>query len=318
MARDDLFPEIPFRRSGFLDVGDGHRLYWEESGNPAGTPVVFLHGGPGSGTSPAQRRFFDPHAWRIVLFDQRGAGRSTPHASLRANTTPHLVDDIERLREHLGVERWMVFGGSWGSTLALAYGQAHPGRCLGFMLRGIFLGRPSEVDWFLSGVRALYPDAWRRFAELVPEAERGDLLSAYCARLFDSRPEVHMPAARAWARYEAACSALVPDPRQLAEMENDRHSLSLARIEAHYFANRLFLPPAGLLAGMHRLAGLPAIIVQGRYDVICPMTSADALARAWSGAEFVVVPDAGHAAMEPGIRRALVRATERMKTQLAA
>lgn len=318
MARDDLFPEIPYRRSGFLDVGEGHRLYWEESGNPAGMPVVFLHGGPGSGTSPAQRRFFDPNSWRIVLFDQRGAGRSTPHASVTANTTPHLVADIERLREHLRVDRWMVFGGSWGSTLALAYGQAFPQRCLGFMLRGVFLGRPSEVEWFLSGVRLLYPDAWRRFAEFLPAAERGDLLSAYCVRLFDPDPAVHMPAARSWSRYEAACSALVPDPRQLVEMENDHHSLSLARIEAHYFANRMFLPPEGLLAGMHRLTGHPAIIVQGRYDVICPMASADALARHWEGAEFVVVPDAGHAAMEPGIRRALVRATERMKTQLVA
>ena len=318
MARDDLFPEIPFRRSGFLDVGDGHRMHWEESGNPVGLPVVFLHGGPGSGTSPAQRRFFDPSAWRIVLFDQRGAGRSTPHASLDANTTPHLVADIERLREHLRIDRWMVFGGSWGSTLALAYGQAHPQRCLGFMLRGIFLGRPSELDWFLNGVRTIYPDAWRRFAEFLPERERGDLLSGYHARLRDPRPEVHLPAARAWARYEAACSALVPDPRQLADAENDHHSLSLARIEAHYFANRLFLPPEGLLAGMHRLARHPAIIVQGRYDVICPMVSADALVRAWRGAELVVVPDAGHAAMEPGIRRALVRATERMKVQMAA
>lgn len=318
MARDDLFPEIPFRRSGFLDVGDGHRLYWEESGNPAGTPVVFLHGGPGSGTSPAQRRFFDPQGWRIVLFDQRGAGRSTPHASVQANTTPHLVADMERLREHLEIDRWMVFGGSWGSTLALAYGQAHPERCLGFMLRGIFLGRPSEVEWFMTGIRLLYPDAWRRFAEFLPEAERGDLLSAYSARLFDPRPEVHLPAARSWARYEAACSALVPDPRQLADMENDQHSLALARIEAHYFANRLFLPPHGLLAGMDRLARHPAVIVQGRYDVICPMASADLLARSWTGAEFVVVPDAGHAAMEPGIRRALVRATERLKTLVAA
>jgi len=318
VARDDLFPEIPFRRSGFLDVGDGHRLYWEESGNPAGTPVVFLHGGPGSGTSPAQRRFFDPQGWRIVLFDQRGAGRSTPHASVQANTTPHLIADMERLREHLEIDRWMVFGGSWGSTLALAYGQAHPERCLGFMLRGIFLGRPSEVEWFMTGIRLLYPDAWRRFAEFLPEAERGDLLSAYSARLFDLRPEVHLPAARSWARYEAACSALVPDPRQLADMENDQHSLALARIEAHYFANRLFLPPQGLLAGMDRLARHPAVIVQGRYDVICPMASADLLARSWTGAEFVVVPDAGHAAMEPGIRRALVRATERLKALVAA
>jgi proline iminopeptidase len=186
------------------------------------------------------------------------------------------------------------------------------------MLRGIFLGRPSEVEWFLTGIRLLYPDAWRRFAEFLPEAERGDLLSAYHRRLFDPRPEVHLPAARSWARYEAACSALVPDPRQLADMENDQHSLALARIEAHYFANRLFLPPQGLLAGMDRLARHPAVIVQGRYDVICPMASADLLARTWTGAEFVVVPDAGHAAMEPGIRRALVRATERLKTLVAA
>lgn len=318
MARDDLFPEIPFRRSGFLDVGDGHRLYWEESGNPSGLPVVFLHGGPGSGTSPAQRRFFDPRAYSIVLFDQRGAGRSTPHASVHANTTGHLVDDMERLREHLQVNRWLVFGGSWGSTLALAYGQAHPERCHGFILRGIFLGRPSEVEWFLTGVRTLYPDAWRRFAEFLPEAERDDLLGGYLARLLDPRPESHLSAARSWARYEAACSALVPDPRQLVDMENDHHALSLARIEAHYFANQLFLPAEGLLAGLDRLADLPAIIVQGRYDVICPMVSADALTRAWKGAELVVVPDAGHAAMEPGIRRALVRATERMKIHLMA
>lgn len=317
MARDDLFPEIPFRRTGFLDTGDGHRLYWEESGNPAGIPVVFLHGGPGSGTSPAQRRFFDPEAYRIVLFDQRGAGRSTPHASLQANTTDHIVADIERLRGHLQVERWLVFGGSWGSTLALAYGQAHPQRCLGFVLRGIFLGRPSEVEWFLTGVRTVYPDAWRRFAEFLPEAERGDLLNGYLTRLRDPRPDIHLPAARRWAGYEAACSALVPDTRQLAEMDNDHHALALARIEAHYFANRMFLPPAGLLAGMPRLAQHPAVIVQGRYDVICPMVSADTLARAWNAAELVVIPDAGHAAMEPGIRRALVRATERMKTLVA-
>lgn len=317
VTRDDLFPEIPFRRSGFLEVGAGHRLYWEESGNPAGIPVVFLHGGPGSGTSPAQRRFFDPAAYRIVLFDQRGAGRSTPHASVHANTTGHLVADMELLRRHLQIDSWLVFGGSWGSTLALAYGQAHPNHCLGFILRGIFLGRPSEVAWFLSGIRTVFPDAWGRFAEFLPPEERGDLLDGYLTRLLDPRPEVHLPAARRWGGYEAACSALVPDARQLAEIDNDHHSLALARIEAHYFANRLFLPPAGLLAGMDRLTRHPAIIVQGRYDVICPMVSADTLARAWRGAELVVVPDAGHAAMEPGIRRALVRATEQMKKVLA-
>jgi len=318
VARDDLYADVPLRRSGFLEVGDGHRLYWEESGDPAGLPVVFLHGGPGSGTSPSQRRFFDPSAWRIILFDQRGAGRSTPHASVHANTTDHLIADIERLREHLAIDRWMVFGGSWGSTLALAYGQAHPARCLGFVLRGIFLGRPCEVEWFMTGIRMVFPEAWRRFAEFLPEAERGNLLSGYLARLLDPRPEVHLPAARNWARYEAACSALIPDPRHLAEVDGDHHALSLARIEAHYFANGLFLPTAGLLAGMERLAHHPAIIVQGRYDVICPMVSADALAGAWPAAELVVIPDAGHAAMEPGIRRALVRATERFKRPVAA
>jgi len=317
-VRDDLFPEIPCRQHGMLDASDGHKLYWEESGNPHGVPVIFLHGGPGSGTTPAQRRFFDPAAYRIVLFDQRGAGRSTPRASIVANTTDHLIADLERLRRHLDIESWLVFGGSWGSTLALAYGQACPERCLGFILRGVFLGRAREVDWFLNGIRTIFPEVWRRFVEFLPEAERGDPLSSYRARLESTDPETNLPAARSWARYEAMCSALIQDPATLAEQEDDDHALSLARLEAHYFANRLFLPPEGLLAGMDRILHLPATIVQGRYDAICPMVSADALARIWTSADFHVVPDAGHAAMEPGIRRQLVQATERFKTRFGA
>lgn len=318
VLREDLFPVIACRRSGLLEVGDGHRMYWEESGNASGIPVLFLHGGPGSGTSPAQRRFFDPAAYRIVLFDQRGAGRSVPHASIEANTTPDLVADIERLREFLRIDRWLVFGGSWGSTLALAYGQAHPERCLGFVLRGVFLGRSSEIDWFLNGMRNVFPDVWRRFIEFLPEQARRDPLAAYLAQLTDPDPEVHLPAARSWARYEASCSALVPDPRHVAEAQADDHALALARLEAHYFANRLFLPPEGLLAGMNRLLRHPAVVVQGRYDIVCPAISADALSRVWPEAQLIMVPDAGHAAMEPGIRRALVQATERFKTSLVA
>ena len=318
MSREDLFPEVASRRNGMLDVGDGHTLYWEESGTRTGIPVVFLHGGPGSGTSPTQRRFFDPKAYRIVLFDQRGAGKSTPRASVEANTTEHLVDDIERLRTHLGIERWLVFGGSWGATLALAYGQAYPERCLGFVLRGVFLGRSTEIDWFMTGIRTIFPEVWREFAEHIPEGERSDLLTAYHRRLVHPDHDVHTPAARRWAAYEARCSALLPTNDLPPGKADWGYALSLARLEAHYFKNRMFLPPAGLLAGMDRLLHLPAIIVQGRYDVICPAASADALARVWRSADLVMVPDAGHAAMEPGIRRALVRATEQFKSQLAA
>lgn len=316
MVRDDLFPDIASRRNGYLEVGDGHAIYWEESGARDGIPVIFLHGGPGSGVSPAQRRFFDPKAYRIVLMDQRGAGRSTPRAGIEANTTPHLVADLERLRRHLEIESWLVFGGSWGSTLALAYGQAHPESCLGFVLRGVFLGRPQEVEWFMTGMRGFFPENWRDFATFIPDAERGDLLGAYHRRLTDPDPEIHLPAARHWARYEKACSTLLPDLDHMWPIEDQRHALSLARIEAHYFMNGLFLPPGGLLAGMDRIRHLPATIVQGRYDVICPPESADALAQAWPDTELVVVPDAGHAALEPGVRRALVRATERFKSTL--
>ncbi|MCU0869451.1 MAG: prolyl aminopeptidase [Burkholderiales bacterium] len=316
MPRTELWPEIEPHASGMLDVGDGHRLYWETSGNPHGQPVVFLHGGPGAGASAAHRRFFDPAAWRIVVFDQRGAGRSKPLGSLHVNTTPHLVADLERLRRHLGIDRWVVFGGSWGSTLALAYGQAHPQACTGFILRGIFLCRPSEIRWFLYGMREVFPDVWGRFAGFVAEADRDDLLGAYRRLLEHPDTAVHMPAARAWSLYEGACSTLLPSDDAMRHFGDDVVALGLARIEAHYFAHDSFLPAAGLLAGIDRIRHLPATIVQGRYDMVCPAVSAFDLHAAWPEAEFIVVPDAGHSAWEPGIRAQLVAACERFKVAL--
>jgi proline iminopeptidase len=296
-----------------LRVGAVHALYWEQSGNRAGMPVVFLHGGPGSGATPTHRRFFDPQFYRIVVFDQRGAGRSTPLACLTDNTTQHLVADMEALRLHLGIERWLVFGGSWGSTLALAYGEAHPARCLGFVLRGIFLCRRHEVDWFLYGMRTFFPEPWRAFSAFLPASERGDLLASYYRRLIDPDPSVHLPAARAWSAYEGACSTLLPNPDTVAAFSEDRTALGLARIEAHYMMHNVFLPEGRLLAELGRIRALPAVIVQGRYDVVCPIATADELAQAWPEANYVIVPDAGHSAMEPGIRTQLLAATERMK-----
>lgn len=318
-----LFPPLDAYASGMVDVGAPHRLYWEQSGNPKGVPVVFLHGGPGAGTAPAYRRFFDPDRYRIILFDQRGAGRSTPEADLTDNTTGHLVADIEQLREHLGVERWIVFGGSWGSTLALAYGEAHPQRCIGFILRGIFLFSQAEVDWFIgggargNGMGWFFPEAHRAFAAHIPPAERADLLRAYYKRLIDPDPTVHRPAAAAWCAYENACSRLIPAGRGArAETAADQYyvgALAMARIEAHYMVHGGFLAPDQLLDGLGALANHPAVIVQGRYDMVCPIATADRLARAWSGAQYRVVADAGHSSMEPGIRAALVKATEDFK-----
>ncbi len=310
-ATDPLHPPITPYASGMLDTGGLHRIYWETSGKPDGIPVLFVHGGPGSGTSPAQRRFFDPVRYRIVLFDQRGCGRSTPYGELADNTTPHLIEDMERLRAELGIEQWLVFGGSWGSTLALAYAQAHPERCLGLVLRGIFLCRRSEIDWFLYGIRAFFPEAQRKLAEAIPEAERGDLLTAYHRRLTDPAPAVHLPAAHAWATFEASCSTLLPNPELVSAFGSDKTALSLSRIEAHYFVHDIFLPENSLLDNVDRLRGIPAVIVQGRYDAVCPIVSADDLARAWPEARYVIVPDAGHSAFEPGICRSLVAACDR-------
>lgn len=306
-----LYPPLEAYASGMLDVGGVHRIYWETSGNPDGIPVLFVHGGPGSGTSPNQRRFFDPARYRIILFDQRGCGRSTPHGELADNTTPHLIADMEVLRARLGVERWLVFGGSWGSTLTLAYAEAHPDRCLGLVLRGIFLCRRSEIDWFLYSIRAFFPEAQRQLAEFIPEAERGDLLTAYHRRLIDPDPAIHQPAAHRWATFEAACSTLLPNPELVAAFGSDQTALSLSRIEAHYFVNDIFLPENALLASVDRIRSIPGVIVQGRYDAVCPIVSADELSRAWPEAHYVIVADAGHSAFEPGIARELVAACDR-------
>jgi proline iminopeptidase len=313
MPRGDLFPEIGPFETGYLPLSTGHVMYWEQAGNARGQPVLFLHGGPGAGAGAVHRRFFDPNFWRIVIFDQRGAGRSRPLGSLTDNTTPDLVADIEVLRRHLAVDRWLLFGGSWGSTLALAYAQAYPEHVAGCVLRGVFLGRPKEVDWFLYGMEAVFPDAYATFIGFLPESERGDILGSYLRRLTDPDPSVHLPAARAWSVYEGSCSTLLPSPETVTAFAQDRTALGLARIEAFYFANQLFLPPEGLLGHMHRISRIPAEIVQGRYDMICPASTAFELAAAWRNARLTIVPDAGHSALETGIRRALVAAVERFR-----
>lgn len=314
-ALTDLFPPLEPNRIGFLPVSALHTLYWEESGNPQGVPVVFLHGGPGSGSSPIHRRFFDPHFYRIIIFDQRGSGRSTPHAMIEENTTQHLVADLERLRVHLGVTRWLVFGGSWGSTLALAYGQAYPERCLGFILRGIFLGRPQEIEWFFKGMGTIFPEAARSFLNFLLPSERHDPAPYYFARLMHPDPAIHMPAAIHWKNYESACASLIQTPIQPGG--DDHHALALARLEAHYMLNGCFLPDGGLLAHLDRIRSHRAIIVQGRYDIVCPIVTADELARAWPEAEYVIAADSGHSGLDPSTRSHLVQATEKFKGFLA-
>ena len=314
MPRGDLFPEIGPFETGYLPLSDGHVMYWEQVGNPRGKPVLFLHGGPGAGAGAVHRRFFDPAIWRVIIFDQRGAGRSRPLGGLAANTTPHLVSDIDALRAFLGIERLLLFGGSWGSTLALAYAQAHPQAVCGAILRGIFLGRAAEVEWFLYGLARVFPDAHASFAQFLPEAERGDLLAGYLRRLIDPDPQIHGPAARAWSIYEGSCSTLLPSLESVAAFAQDRTAIGLARIEAFYFDNGLFLPPAGLLAHMAPLAQIPGEIIQGRYDMICPAQTAFQLAAAWPLARLTLVPDAGHSALEPGVRAALIAALERCRT----
>jgi len=308
-----LFAEIEPYATGRIALDSIHTMHWEACGNAEGVPVVFLHGGPGGGCLPHHRRFYDPAFWKIVLYDQRGAGRSAPSAELAANTTQHLVADLERLRTELRVERWLVFGGSWGSTLALAYAQAHPQRVLGLVLRGIFLATAAEIDWFMHGMRNTFPEAWRAFADALPPAERADLLGNYYRRLTSPDPKVHLPAAHAWDRYEGACTTLLPAADPLSRFDGDTAALAIARIEAHYFVNRGFLAPGQLLDGVAKIRHLPCTIVQGRYDIVCPPVTADALARAWPEAEFVVVPDAGHSVREPGIMRELVAAVRRMQ-----
>lgn len=312
---NELFPEIAPYSTGYLDVSGGHHLYWEQCGNPDGVPVVFLHGGPGGGISPMHRRFFDPDHYRIVLFDQRGAGKSTPHAGIHDNTRAHLVADIESLRAHLNINRWHVFGGSWGSTLALSYAIAHPNPCLSLILRGIFLMEQDEIDWFLYGLRHIYPDEWAHFVQVIPENERGNLLTAYHRRLNNPDPAIHMPAAIAWAQYESHCANLIKKPHPI-ETENDRaFALAISRIECHFFTNDVLPPEKSLLNDIDRIRHIPATIIHGRYDVICPLQAGYKLHRAWPEAAFIVVPDGGHSAFDPAIRAELIKATEKAKTR---
>ena len=308
-----FYPDIQPYRTGFLQVSPVHSLYFEESGNPEGKPVVFLHGGPGGGTSPKQRRFFDPARYRIVLFDQRGCGKSRPHASLVDNTTWHLVADIEQLRQHLGIERWQVFGGSWGSSLALAYAETHPERVSELVLRGIFTLRRSELDFYYNGgAGELFPERYEMFlAPLGGRSFAGDTISAYHELLFDRDPAVHEPAGVAWSTWEAATITLEQDDSLIAEFSDPIYALAFARIENHYFVHRGWFSEGQLIANASRLAGIPGVIVQGRYDLATPAVTAYDLHQAWPEAEFRIVPVAGHAFSEPGIVDALVAATDR-------
>ena len=312
-----LYPAIEPFETGRLRVSPVHELYYEQCGKPNGQPAVFLHGGPGGGLIPEYRQFFDPTTYRVVLFDQRGAGQSTPHASLEENTTWHLVEDIECLRKHLGIERWLVFGGSWGSTLSLAYAQTHPDRVSALVLRGIFLCRPNEIRWFYQegeGASAIFPDVWEEYVRIIPHAERGDMLSAYHRRLMSDDQAVRLEAAKAWSIWEGSTSKLFPD-QQLIDHAGETHfALALALIECHYFVNNAFFESDNyLVENIGKIRHIPAVIVQGRYDVVCPMMSAWELHRAWPEAELEIIRDAGHSATEPGIVRALIDATDRFR-----
>jgi proline iminopeptidase len=308
-----LYPYIEAYAKGVLDLDGHHKMYWEVSGNPDGLPVVFLHGGPGAGASPSHRRFFDPEHYKIIIFDQRGSGRSEPFADITDNTTQHLVADLETLRQHLRVETWLIFGGSWGSSLALAYGLAHPDRVAGFVLRGLFLCTQKELAWFFDGIQTVFPEKWRDFKNYLPKNEQNDLLHAYHERLVSLDEAIHQPAARVWGHFEEACSTLLPSSRSLAGLDSGHVPLALARIESHYFVNNFFLPDNYFFENIDKISHIPAVIVQGRYDMICPIVTADKLVQDWSKAKLVIVPDAGHSAMEPAVRSALISATEWFK-----
>lgn len=305
------YPPIEPNRTGFVEV-PGHHLYWEESGNPHGVPVIFLHGGPGSGTEPSHRSYFNPAFYRIILMDQRGCGKSKPHSSLVDNTTWHLVEDIEVLRKHLGLDKWVVFGGSWGSTLSLAYAETHPSHVLALILRGIFLGRPKELRWFYQfGAHHIFPDEWEKYLDPIPVSERGDLIQAYYKRLTSPDPAIRKRAASAWSGWEGAALKLIFDPSLFLQFTEDNHADALARVECHYFVNNCFFKTDNwLIEHVHALKNIPGVIVQGRYDIVCPMESAWELHKAWPAAELEIIKDAGHAASEPGITDALVRATD--------
>ncbi|MDQ3064611.1 MAG: prolyl aminopeptidase [Acidobacteriota bacterium] len=310
-----LYPEIQPFDSGLLKVSEIHEIYYERVGNPDGIPVVFLHGGPGGGLIPMYRQFFDPKAYHVVLFDQRGSGKSKPHAELKENTTWDLINDIETLRERFGIEKWFVFGGSWGSTLSLAYAETHPDRCLGLILRGIFLTRRRELLWFYqSGASEIFPDFWERYRDEIPEDERNDFMTAYYKRLTSDDEAVRLSAARAWSVWEGSTSKLFPSAELMNHWEGANEALSLARIECHYFMNDSFFPTENyLIENVEKIRHIPTVIVQGRYDVVCPMASAWELHKAFPEAELVVVADAGHSISEPGIISALIDATDKFR-----
>jgi len=310
-----LYPSIEPYEEGMLSVSEIHTIHYEQVGNPNGKPVVFLHGGPGGGIIPDYRRYFDPMAYRIVLFDQRGSGKSTPHASLEENTTWHLVEDIEKLRNHLGIESWQVFGGSWGSTLSLAYAITHPDRVRQLVLRGIFLCRPKEIKWFYQdGASWIFPDVWEQFVSVIPGPERGDMVTAYYRRLTSEDPEVRLQAARAWSIWEGSTSKLFQDAHLIEEFSDAEFATAFARIECHYFMHNAFFETENfLIENVGRIRHIPAVIVQGRYDVVCPITSAWELHRAWPEADLQIISDAGHSASEPGTINALVLATDKFR-----
>jgi proline iminopeptidase len=308
----ELYPLIEPYLRGFLEVSGGHRLAYEICGNPAGRPALFLHGGPGAGCWPVHRRFFDPETYKIVLLDQRGAGRSTPAASLEANTTAELVNDLETLRHHLRISRWLVFGGSWGSTLALAYAARHSQACMALVLRGIWLCRPEDLEWWFKGIRMFFPEYWQEFSDYIPKLERNDLLDAYYRRLIHPNPIVHMPAAVSWVTYETRCETLLPIAESRALPGPD--TLAMARIESHYMRYGSFLGATELMDSVPRFRKIPAAIVHGRYDMLCPVDGALALAKAWPEARLSIAPASGHSATEPEIRRLLVAATDRFRT----
>ena len=310
-----LYPEIEPFNTGYLKVSDIHTVYFEESGNPEGKPAIFVHGGPGGGSNPAHRRYHDPSKYRIVVFDQRGCGRSTPYASLQDNTTWHLVSDMEAIREHLGIEKWQVFGGSWGSTLGLAYAQTHPQRVTELVLRGIFMLRRSELIWFYQhGASHIFPDAWDSYLQAIPEVEHGDLISAYYRRLTSEDENVRNAAARAWSVWEGSTSYLVQNPDHIAHAGEDDFAVAFARIECHFFVNGGFFEVDGqILRDIDSIRHIPGVIVQGRYDVVCPMRSAWDLHKAWPESELHVVANAGHSANEVGIIDQLVRATDKFR-----
>lgn len=310
----DLYPEIVPYSSGFLDLGDDHNMYWEQSGNPDGTPVVVVHGGPGGGTSPAQRRFFDPDHYRIILFDQRGAGRSSPYGSVENNTRSHLVADMERLRRHLSVPEWHLFGGSWGSTLALSYAAAYPERCIGMILSGIFLLEREEIEWFFQGIKSFFPEAWEQFAGIFPEEDRSDLLGAYYKRLFGQDSAKALEAAISWCLYESACSSLLPNYETITTEEQKAQVLTIARLECHYYRHEVIPTDKSLIRQVDRFRHIPSVIVQGRYDMLCPIHTAHRLHLAWPEADYIVVPDAGHSEQDPPIRSRLIEAAENAKS----